>query len=937
MTGKDAVTADIEERLAKAPSLRSITRARARIEEANAQLARAQAALRALGERTGPVIGEASRYRALLDEQRTAHCREEPVDALIAASFDDIPMHLLGSFGTERHVGFTLDQSARWDDWTPADSPLAPTVPDRPGFALRWGTYDARSSAPYMFKLLPLIGGGRPWLIRSDSDTLESAHALMQALALRLALTLPQQARFTFLDPLGFGQTFPLQRYLPAVRETGGDMGADLQRIQADIRRIARDVVAFHGSFDKLPAEQQAAERYEFIFAADFPKAKAYDRRVGEMLLDIGRAGPRAGRYLFLHLVEDAELPHGLSMDGLEDYWEIDLRGLSAGVADAPPPPERQQMLLERVRSAAPAKRAATFADIVPARQQWWSGESARRVETTLDGRRDGIGITFGQIEDGTELVHAVLAAAAGSGKSNLLHALLLGLATRYPPEELQLYLMDLKQGVEFQPYGKLPHAAVVAYNTDPALARAVLSELRQEMTRRFERLFRPAGVVKLEDYRAAGAPHGPAPRILLVIDEYQVLFEGADPQEVSADLLALSTQGRAAGIHMLLGSQTFRAVGMQGSEQIFNNINIRMAMRLPGAAAQALVEFEREGKELIRACDLPGKVVINTAAGRDGANRLGQVALVTPAERQSLLAALAEMAGRWPAERRAAWPKTQVFDGSKAPALADNGLSLSATVAGGPLDSASVLRWAALPKSAGGAAQPHWRAADGPVPLLLGREYAVHGEALAALRRLPNQNLLLAGPSAGAKLGMIAGIIASIGALAPDLAALRILDLSRDPAIDALLRGAGDRIAILQDPGQAVAAIEAPPAGEVSDLLLLIEPDRAPALLRPGDPLERAPGPDALERRLREGPLAGRHTLIVVSGAAALARVLGRRGVSLFSWRAATQMSQDDSQDLIGNRLASGLRGEAFGRPEAALLADIEHDRFIRFMPYEP
>jgi S-DNA-T family DNA segregation ATPase FtsK/SpoIIIE len=593
-------------------------------------------------------------------------------------------------------------------------------------------------------------------------------------------------------------------------------------------------------------------------------------------------------------------------------------------------------MLLERVRGAAPAKRAAAFEDIVPPRQQWWTGQSARRIETTLDGRRDGIGLAFGQVEDGTELVHAVLAAAAGSGKSNLLHALLLGLATRYPPDELHLYLMDLKQGVEFQSYGTLPHAAVVAYNTDPALARAVLSDLRQEMTRRFERLFRPAGVVKLEDYCAAGAPNGPAPRILLVIDEYQVLFEGGDPQEVSADLLALSTQGRAAGIHMLLGSQTFRAVGMQGSEQIFNNINIRMAMRLPGAAAQALVEFEREGKELIRACDLPGKVVINTGAGRDGANRLGQVALVTSAERQTLLAGLAGMAENWPDERKAAWPRTQVFDGSRAPALADNGLRLAAAAAGRPLDSAGVLSWAAQPKSARGAAQTDWRATDGPVPLLLGREYAVHGEALAALRRLPNQNLLLAGPSASAKLGMIAGIIASIEAIASDLAALRVLDLSRDPATDALLRGTGDRITILEGAAEAVAAIEAAPVGEASDLLLLIEPDRAPELLRPSDPLERAPGPDALERRLREGPLAGRHTLIAVNGAAALGRVLGRRGVNLFSWRAVTQMSQDDSQDLVGNRLASSLRSEASGGPEAALLADIERDRFTRFMPYE-
>ena len=439
----------------------------------------------------------------------------------------------------------------------------------------------------------------------------------------------------------------------------------------------------------------------------------------------------------------------------------------------------------------------------------------------------------------------------------------------------------------------------------------------------------------KLEDYRAAGAPRGAGRRILLVVDEYQALFQDASAQDVSADLLALSTQGRAAGIHMLLGSQTFRAVGMQGSEQIFNNINIRMAMGLPAAAVQSLTEFEREGKELVRACDLPGKVVLNTSAGRDGDNRLGQVVLVSTADRNATLDRMATMAEAWPEDRRAAWPRTQLFDGSHAPALSSHGLRDLADRSGGPVEAAALASWAQTSKGRGGLGRSDWRVGDGPVPLLLGREYAVNGEAACVLRRLPNQNTLLLGGSTAARLGMLAGIATSVAALSPAIVArVRVLDLSGDPAVQAALAPCGARLSIVGDPALASDMVAAA-ASEGSDLLLLIEPDRALELLRPADPMARAPVIELLEKRLREGPQSGRFTLLACNGLAALGRVLGRRGVNHFAWRAVTQMSQEDSQDLLGNRQAAQLRNDGRGGPEPALLADVDGNRFTRFMPY--
>jgi S-DNA-T family DNA segregation ATPase FtsK/SpoIIIE len=923
----------LRERLTHAPNLPQIAEMRARVEAATLALQQAERDIAAAAASGGRALGEAARQKAQLDARQKAHRGDEAADRAIVDPVNALPVHLARSFTEDRHVAFTLDRTPSWESWTPSEHPQGLTSRKGPGIHLRWGTRDPNASVPAMISTLPLIGGGRPWVIVSDEAGDRRARELMQALALRILCMLPHQSRFTFLDPLYYGQTFPLQRYISSARDIKGDLAQDLQNIQSDVRRIIRDVVAFHGSFDALPAEQQTAERYEFIFAADFPKANGYDRRVTEMLFDIGRAGPKAGRYLILHVNDGAELPHGIGFDQLGDAHRIDIKGKAWSPADRPPSADLQQRLLERIRGAVPTRRLVGVRDILPADDRWWRSSAARRIQASLDGQKDGVQVTFGARDDGTELVHGVLAASAGAGKSNLLHALVLGLAATYPPEELRLYLMDLKQGVEFQAYGALPHAAVVAYNTAPALARAVLSELRREMTHRYEELFRPAGVQKLEDYRTKGEPNGPAPRVLLVIDEYHALFQGGDAQDVSGDLLALSTQGRAAGIHMLLGSQTFSAIGMQGATQIFNNINIRMALRIPASAVMGLQEFDREGKEMIRELESTGQVVVNTDLGRDGANKRGQVVLVKPEERTAVLERLSALARDWPAADRAKWPRTQVFDGSRAPALSAHVLAEAARAAGAPLTVSATAQWAQRSKASGGIGRTDWRPSDAPLPLLLGREYAVHGDAAVVLTRLPNQNLLMISSSATARLGMLRGLVASLDALDRDVVRrIRVLDLSGDPAMAATF-AACSRITVQTDPAAAVDTINDTP--EVVDLLILVEPDRVPALMRSTDPLARVPGPDALERRLREGPLAGRYTALITNSMSGFNRVLGRRGANLFAWRAVTQMSQEDSQDLLGNRLASQLRNEGAAGPESALLADIDGNRFIRFMPY--
>ncbi len=120
---------------------------------------------------------------------------------------------------------------------------------------------------------------------------------------------------------------------------------------------------------------------------------------------------------------------------------------------------------------------------------------------------------------------HVLIAGRTGSGKSTLMHALITNLALNYSPDEIDLYLIDFKKGVEFKVYAtqELPHASVVAIESEREFGISVLERLDAELRLRADR-FRDAGVQDLSGYRnLPGAP--PLPRILLVVQRVPGVF----------------------------------------------------------------------------------------------------------------------------------------------------------------------------------------------------------------------------------------------------------------------------------------------------------------------------------------------------------------------------------------------------------------------------
>ena len=216
------------------------------------------------------------------------------------------------------------------------------------------------------------------------------------------------------------------------------------------------------------------------------------------------------------------------------------------------------------------------------------------------------------------------------------MHALITNLALNYSPDEIDLYLIDFKKGVEFKVYAtfELPHASVVAIESEREFGISVLQRLDVEMRLRADR-FRDAGVQDLNGYRnAPGTP--PLPRILLLVDEFQEFFVEEDKlaQEAALLLDRLVRQGRAFGVHVHLGSQS-----LGGAFTLARSTLGQMAVRIALQCSEVdslliLAENNLAAKWLSR----PGEAIYNDANGAAEGNHFFQVVWLSDEKREDYL-----------------------------------------------------------------------------------------------------------------------------------------------------------------------------------------------------------------------------------------------------------------------------------------------------------
>ncbi|WP_028315145.1 FtsK/SpoIIIE domain-containing protein [Desulfatibacillum aliphaticivorans] len=256
---------------------------------------------------------------------------------------------------------------------------------------------------------------------------------------------------------------------------------------------------------------------------------------------------------------------------------------------------------------------------------------------------------------------HALLAGKTGSGKSNLLHVMIHSLCEKYAPHEIDLYLLDYKESTEFTVYAKpeLPHAKLVATESDPEYGVTVLQHLVEELEHRAS-LFKSSGVRDFPEYR--NSRNCKLSRILLVIDEFQILFtESRQVADAAEKLLSqLLKQGRSFGIHILLATQTLKGINALSISSLISQLGCRIALACGQEDSAMILSGNNWAASELRS---PPEGIINNSNGAKSGNVKIRIPLV---EREFCLAHLKRLSQR--ATKRGIESKAHIFNGAHLP-----------------------------------------------------------------------------------------------------------------------------------------------------------------------------------------------------------------------------------------------------------------------------
>ncbi|NJP07060.1 MAG: DNA translocase FtsK, partial [Chloroflexaceae bacterium] len=352
---------------------------------------------------------------------------------------------------------------------------------------------------------------------------------------------------------------------------------------------------------------------------------------------------------------------------------------------------------------------------------------------------------------------HVLIVGKTGSGKSNLLHGLMTSLALAYSPDEIELYLVDFKKGVEWKPYAnhRLPHARIIAIESEREFGLSVLQGLDSELQHRSD-LFRSANAQNLRDYYQKSQL--PMPRIVLVIDEFQELFTEDDMLSAQAVRILdrLVRQGRAFGIHLILGSQSLSGDYTLPRSTI-GQIAVRIALQCSEPDTRLVLT---EDNDAVRMLSRPGEAIYNAVNGLQGGNSRFQVAWLSDIEREVYLKQINELA-----QQREYRRNQVIFEGNTLAEIDKN---------------------RALHRLLAQAAPAHLGES---VAAWIGEPIAIRQSIAAVFRRQGGSNLLIIGQNGLAAQGILASVLISCAirleaASDPARATFSILDLSQTDAL---------------------------------------------------------------------------------------------------------------------------------------------------------
>ncbi|QEG32985.1 FtsK/SpoIIIE domain-containing protein [Bythopirellula goksoeyrii] len=782
-------------------------------------------------------------------------------------------------------------------------------------------------------------------MITADGAGRRVAVEALQLLMLRFLTAAPAgKLRFTICDPAGLGENFATFMHLADYDEqlVGKRILTDSRQIDERLSLLSDHMEKVFQKYLRNEFESiheynahagEVAEPFHVIVVANFP-AGLSDASIRK-LKTIAATGPRCGVYTILSADSSLKLPADISMeemladavhlDWVDDRlrWRYPLFEKLTLELDKLPPKEKLNEILRHAgeESHTASRVEVPFEVVAPSPEQVWVGNAAQELVVPI-GRAGANELQSLRLGKGTAQ-HALISGKTGSGKSTLLHALVTNLALHYSPREVEFYLVDFKKGVEFKTYAthELPHARVIAIESEREFGVSVLERLDDELRSRGER-FRELGVQDLAGFRRESGED--LSRLLLVIDEFQELFVSDDKLAQDAALLLdrLVRQGRAFGIHVLLGSQTL-AGAYSLARSTIGQMAVRIALECSEADAHLILSDDNSAARLL---SRPGEAIYNDQNGMVEGNHLFQVVWLADSQRQQYLADIRQRQ----LDAGIATVPAIVFEGN---------------VPANPLSNEQLVDLITSDS-------------DGPVvepKIWLGSAVRIEPPTQLTFRRQGGNHLLIVGQDEPLALGILSTAVATLASQQQgDESKITILDGMRSESLD---RGAWQKVIdampdrvricpvretshVISQLADEVSRRNSDPVQEYEPQFLVIydlaqfrdlrvteeEFTFAVSSSNNGKP----PATDKQFREiLREGPAVGIHLLIWCDSHNSLARILDRIALREVDYRVALQMSPVDSTSLIDSPAAGRL-----GEHRAIFYRD-DLGTSVKFRPY--
>ena len=524
---------------------------------------------------------------------------------------------------------------------------------------------------------LDFIGRSHIWI--DDYDRADSVQFAQFAIANALAHTAPGQLEVLVFDDALRGIAAPFQEV-----NSGGEKILrhinDLQELNETIKYLHEHVRSvlnvIQGRTESLlDFRQQLSPKVEgFKLVVLSTIYDLLSDEIRDKLTVLLKAGPAAGVTFLIHSMKlnvNEEILNLTQLCDVEERTVYDDDGAVRGQFD----PQSADDLISVSRRVASAVANAqvepvAFSEVQPLDAPW--------SHSSRDGISFAVG-TYGmstiEVTLGDELNqrhNALITGAVGQGKSNLISVVVHSLCQRYSPSEVEFYMLDFKEGVTLQAFAPdphtgsfLPHARVLGLDADREYGVNVLRHLfaiyRQRMA-----TFKAAGVQNIRQYRLAD-PEAIMPRIVVVIDEFQMLFADQDTVATTASDLIIKGARlfRACGIHFILASQTIGSGGMLGGttgQALFAQIPVRLALKNSLAESHATLGIKNDAASHIRSRE----AIVNLDYGELSSNRKTTIAYADDA-------ILAELRTTWWQQAQGTVTPPEVFEGERRLRLGDD------------------------------------------------------------------------------------------------------------------------------------------------------------------------------------------------------------------------------------------------------------------------